>query len=599
MRENNTDICLEYKQVPIVQFGKATGGKNQTGKDASPFNGFYRLAPMDDTPPLDTKDHAASAEYFVKFPKNKTELFLELFAGKIVAGLKPYLPPAFRDGLICADWIKAPNGEYGLIQPKKEFTELFKLIHTGSQDGSDRSAPYETFRGTAQYSTIASMDKYHTHLLPSLALCLLISLIIGNYSVHSGNIIYLKNESGPQFGEIDWGGSLRDFRKNGNKLLLPYEYKREHLFDFNLKWLTKNYINLYRHLPNLYPTISQLAVELKTKLNKNSLKSIILNALASIPTDMLTPAEKAATAEYIGGINSFKKTCQGEMRGNAKFAEEITNIMLKRLSLCTQLYNEKPGDLDHYYAAQEERIKTLRTRLESKESEHSRSYVWNSRDEDTADSEIKRKLDSAEEIARVSHMLAANETQQQKLARRLHKYQREQCRIAHRNTMILRYSIMWTTSSSLALLSIIKVGCLISAPFSLLAATGLVLGGLIGYIGYKALKYYFYMDRYLPPQRKKPIYFTMAKYSIMTIGASATLKAGLMLMAAICISPQGLLGLAALSVAIGIGALIGYGVYLLLKKLKPKRQPTLFTPANETEGDSFSSTFNSVFVAQA
>ena len=185
---------LIYKGKVLTKFKDKKGGKNQSKMD-----GFYR----------DTEGQ----EFFIKKPKDPKELFTELLAGLLLQEFmrRGLIDPIYQSSLICAELILFEDGSYGLIQPKVSFKELYKIIGTGYRDGSDRDPLVEMFCGPEFYLLLTQLKQYY-----GLAIALMFSLLLGDNSVHSGNVVCLDVVSTIemtfiQLARLDWGAAVRYF----------------------------------------------------------------------------------------------------------------------------------------------------------------------------------------------------------------------------------------------------------------------------------------------------------------------------------------------------------------------------------------------------
>nr|HAT8714525.1 hypothetical protein [Legionella jordanis] len=328
-------MTIVYKGTELTKIRAKTAGKNQSSVD-----GFYR--------------DSDSNEYFIKKPKDKNELFTELFAGLVLNRFKVLiqelikegkLPPGSADSLVTADWIKFEDGSYGLIQPKVDFTPLYKIIGTGNSSGSDRDALYEILNGPASYMRLKSVGDYF-----GLSISLLFSLVIGAYSVHSSNMIVKEGDPlgyrPKQFGRIDWGDGWRHYGapENNRDILSPYEYQGLAIW----KRVTKNYISNYKNLPGVFASIGQKAklfVDAMTKKAQASnpessmesvLTGIISQALAQIPADFVSEEQKKSLAAYMH-IPSFASI---QFDGNVEaVAKDFARVMQVRFEQAENLRN--------------------------------------------------------------------------------------------------------------------------------------------------------------------------------------------------------------------------------------------------------------------
>jgi hypothetical protein len=300
----------------LTKIADKSGGKNQSDLD-----GFYRSE--------------NGEEFFIKKPADKKELFTELFAGlllkEFMANERDLIKKDYFSSLICADIIKFDDGSYGLIQPKVAFTELYKIIGTGFRDGSDRDPFTEMLAGPSYYPALTQQGNYF-----GLSISLMFSLLLGDYSVHSGNVVVLKADSNEpkQFARIDWGAAFRYFGhdENNNDILVPYEYKGL----LNLKWFTKGYIDNYKHVAGLFSAIAEKANTLSSTLTDDSLNDIVSSALAKIPADMLDQNTKIALANYMS-IPAFENASFGLESDNQALTQIFSSFLKSRLHKIAEL----------------------------------------------------------------------------------------------------------------------------------------------------------------------------------------------------------------------------------------------------------------------
>ncbi|MCL9683878.1 LepB GTPase-activating domain-containing protein [Legionella maioricensis] len=306
---------LTYKGKELTKVEDKKGGKNQ-GK----VDGFYR--------------DPDGLEFFVKKPKDLKELFTELFAGLLLQEFmrRKLIDPIYHASLICAELIQFDDGSYGLIQPKVSFNELYKIIGTGYRDGSDRDPLWEMFCGPQFYLSLTQLRQYY-----GLAIALMFSLLLGDNSVHSGNVVCLDVVSAVemlfiQFARIDWGAAFRYFghKKNNEDLLYPFEYQGW----FNLKGYTKGYFLNYLKIKGLFPTIAQQARIFQQKVNETLLVDMISTVLRKLPADLVDSKTKIELANYLC-MESFNDISFGEGGNYQQFACDLTGILQDRLKKIT------------------------------------------------------------------------------------------------------------------------------------------------------------------------------------------------------------------------------------------------------------------------
>ncbi|STY29859.1 substrate of the Dot/Icm secretion system, LepB-like [Legionella wadsworthii] len=298
-----------YKGKVLTKFKNKKGGKNQSEVD-----GFYR--------------NPEGLEYFIKKPKDQKELFTELFAGLLLQEFihRGFIERIYHASFVYAELIQFEDGSYGLIQPKIEFKELFKIIGTGYRDGSDRDPLVEMFYGPQSYLILTQLKSYF-----GLAIALMYSLLFGDHSVHSGNVVCLDVLSSVemmfiQFARIDWGAAFRFLAhsKNNEDLLYPFEYQGW----FNHKGYTKGYFLNYRKIKGLFPAIAEQAGLLAKKVDTSILTEIVDSALQQVPKNLLDYKSKKELAHYMC-IQSFETIDFGE--SHQPFALDLADVLLDRL----------------------------------------------------------------------------------------------------------------------------------------------------------------------------------------------------------------------------------------------------------------------------
>lgn len=307
---------VTYKGNELTRFKEKSGGKNKSEVD-----GFY-------------KETEGNQQFFIKKPDDQGELFAELFAGLLLREFmkRELIDEIYFPSLICADVIRFEDGSYGLIQPLISFDELHKVIGTTTRDGSDRSAVAESFWGPSYYTTLTQQGGQF-----GLSMALMFSLWLGAHSVHSGNMVVLKNTentTSKQFARLDWGDAFRNFAhlKNNENILYPSENRGW----FNYKSITKDYFLNYKNIKGLFPAMAEKAQLLQKQLNEELLIDIVSSALKNIPADLIDQPTKEKFAKYMC-MGSFSDVTFGS-EGNCKpFAREMAALLAHRLGKISQL----------------------------------------------------------------------------------------------------------------------------------------------------------------------------------------------------------------------------------------------------------------------
>ncbi|MDI9817839.1 MULTISPECIES: hypothetical protein [unclassified Legionella] len=310
--------------MPSYQGNKLTKYKDkQGGKNNNKVDGFYR--------------NPKGKAFFIKKPADFKELFTELFAGLLLQAFKQceLIPKHYHNAFVCADIIQFEDGSYGLIQPNVSFTELHKLIGTSYRDGSDREPFIEMILGPSYYLLLTERENYF-----GLSMVLMISLLLGDYSVHSGNVVCLElsNKRITQFARIDFGAAFRHFgyEENNKDILYPLEYQGW----FNPKGYTKGYFLNYKKITGLFPAIAEKARGLINELNDELLLSIMAMVLNKIPVNLIDEVTKNNLAVYLG-LPSFSQVRFGT-ENPQQFSEDFAEIINTRLKKISELNDLLP-----------------------------------------------------------------------------------------------------------------------------------------------------------------------------------------------------------------------------------------------------------------
>ncbi|MGQ3890369.1 LepB GTPase-activating domain-containing protein [Legionella sp. CNM-4043-24] len=283
-------------------------------------------------------------QYFIKQPQDTMELFTELFAGQLLQEFKKhkFVDEKLHSSLICADLVRMESGSYALIQPKVDFLELYHIIGTGYADGSDRNLWLEMFSGPSYYPILAQRGYYY-----GLSTCLMFSVLLGDYSVHSGNVVCISAPAAAssssssftplpvdQYAKIDWGASFRHFAhpENNIDLLTPFEYRGV----LNYKGFTKGYLSNYRQVPGLYASIVRAAELFQNQINQGILSEIIAQVLRKMPADLLNQDTKDRLASYMS-MPCFSRVSFGGDGEVEEVAVAFAEVLMTRLQLMPTL----------------------------------------------------------------------------------------------------------------------------------------------------------------------------------------------------------------------------------------------------------------------
>lgn len=209
-----------------------------------------------------------------------------------------------------------------------------------------------------------------------LDICLLSSLIVGDYSVHSANIgvTNTKEAQGKEttlatiisrFLRIDWGAAFRLYAKN-SKLNIFYaaEYGGDStlrlnpakIVRYNTKNFSKGYISNYKTVTGLFKDVRQAARAFEDRLyaeTKNGdpakiLEDCIFEALRGIPSELISPKIRKQLVEENfehKTFPGFAKVCTGgDPENNRAFSRELAKVMMSRVRLAKRTGLDKPQD---------------------------------------------------------------------------------------------------------------------------------------------------------------------------------------------------------------------------------------------------------------
>jgi len=337
---------VNYKGKEISKIEKKIGGKN-----TSEVDGLYV-----DSDALEAKskgDAPPKAQYFIKKPNDKKELFTELLAGLILKEFmkQGLVAPEYHASLICAsDVIKFESGEYGLVQDAVSFDELFKGIGTAYTDGSDRDPKKEILYGPERYPLLMKNGEYF-----GLSTALMFSLLLGANSVHSGNVVVLRppkdsDKKADQLARLDWGDAFRNFidPDNNKDVLMPKEYQGR----WNYKKITKGYFYNYKKITGIFPATAKQAQKLMENLKDKNLSffNILSAALAQIPADILDDKTQKELGKYLGS-KTLTKTTFGEKGDFKEFAYEMAAVFESRIEQISTLKDMPEADPKNLYGS--------------------------------------------------------------------------------------------------------------------------------------------------------------------------------------------------------------------------------------------------------
>lgn len=358
-------FTVNGEQKDLTRKAKKEGGKNNSAVD-----GFWE----------DDK----GKRYFIKAPSDQREFFTELFAGLVLKQLLSYA--AFEDkaslsdfgSIITAGYATTPTGQLVLIQDCVDgFVALYTTIGTGNRSGKDRNPISEILFQGKQYTQL--MDKSGSY--EGLTAALMYSILLGDYSVHSGNIfsIDVRSANGAlhkKYGRIDFGAAFRYFFDKDNNVDV---YKAKERKDSLHKDFTKNYTDYFVSIPGITEAIAEKATVFCEFMTVPVLEEAVLRAIQAFPKSFFQGGGasdlKIRIANYMYSEKLAEAFC-GNVLGDAAFAKELAGTMIfraKQMAFYKHVVNSKKVayktiqleekepvvSREHFHAALLERIATL------------------------------------------------------------------------------------------------------------------------------------------------------------------------------------------------------------------------------------------------
>ncbi|WP_119328470.1 hypothetical protein [Cysteiniphilum halobium] len=361
-------------------------GKN--ARDGNPYNGFYRLSKKDQS--LEHSD-----EYFIKVPKKTTEFFFEALAARVIAKLKEknVIPLEYQHLFVTAEPVTIYDGDKetkALASKKAKVTELFKLFFPW-EESKLRNNKLEKFDNKYLYQLITSFKSANS----GLSMVIFMSLLLGDYSVHSGNVFGISGDDGKlSFGKLDFGAAFRDFTKN-KSLIKPHEYEAS-LY----KKLYKNYLEYYLRIPGFKTSLE----DIRTKFSRDDIDGIkqCFNEGFSECYTFFELNNNQAARETLSKYSGIDFTNQQERE------KQFQHVISKRITeplICTEVgnnakvykkYNTTTNQVHELDSFHEESKKNLWEILSS-------NYLQKSKDTET---EMKAVFTSLMKL--YAHMLGKN-----------------------------------------------------------------------------------------------------------------------------------------------------------------------------------------------
>ena len=302
--------------------------------------------------------------YFLKmFPTSKekrVEGFTEALAGAIIKFFiqEGVIKPFFADCFIPTIIVQLPNNlGPALWAPFVHGAQ--SLFNLKNKHQKEKNAFTETIKrvlqniGYEDYLDTINRDEKPYH---GLSYIVMLMILLANYSVHSGNILFSEENNQTNFFGIDFGAAFRNFMGTveQDNIWVSLEEQNKTRTD---GWMFKKYLDLYKTIPGFYHAIVLHAEKLHRDLNENREKltnlkklmpQIIKNTLQQYKTYIIFlegpeswKKNKDILFRYIYGkqYDALMEKINVEMRSNPKntdiandlFANDITQIIFSRL----------------------------------------------------------------------------------------------------------------------------------------------------------------------------------------------------------------------------------------------------------------------------
>ncbi len=338
---------------------KVEGGKNNASQSGQNFNGVYTYR---------NKENKIEEKY-VKKPSGKKkdqELFFEFFAGCLIRQFieKGLIDKKYERCFITADLVRnvpseTGQGEFALVQPFQEFTELHKIAGTSNSKETDRSAVFEGVKGLFSSSSPYSNVNQELNGPVGLSSVLMVSLLIADYSTHSANLAYGELKLANQeitniMYRFDYGAA---FRGIGHQKASANPKGDILLSDECSKSLVKYYFNSYIHyfsdIPGLFYNMGQKA-ELFSKAGDERLHQAVRDALIHVKAIVNSTPEghqklvdedmERALSDYTGLFQFNGALTQKNDSILDALTEQLVEIFKHRLGALQNLKQRFPMD---------------------------------------------------------------------------------------------------------------------------------------------------------------------------------------------------------------------------------------------------------------
>lgn len=272
-QETALNVELQFDNQYFIRIKRKTDGKNKGA-----YDGTYVLREIYDAQEEENKNKLNAYQkeqvFFLKmFPSGKkvVEGFAEAFVGSLIQKLFEggFIELSYRDCFAPARIVDLPdNAGPALMQPFVLGSQL--LYQCGNADLEAKPFLSElggmlSGSGYERYLESLSHQKH-----AGLSFILMLMILVGNYSVHSGNILVTPGAQVNQYTAIDYGAALRNFMgtEEQQDIWKPLEVQLGLLDGSGNGALRvdKKYVEHYKTIPGLLESTVEHAKKLQEKL---------------------------------------------------------------------------------------------------------------------------------------------------------------------------------------------------------------------------------------------------------------------------------------------------------------------------------------------
>jgi hypothetical protein len=252
--------------------------------------------------------------FFLKeFPQKEADFvegFCEMFMGKIVQKLMKaqFIPEGYHNCFSPADTVKINDSQIALKQPYKRGT--IPLFRTTNPNQKRKNVLAELARKkifNENYNPYLKIDEGVEQL--GLSMIIMIMILLGNYSLHSGNILVkeTRDTSGKvtkhEYISIDYGAALRGIFTTIERV--NESTNKWGIFNSIQDLFHKKYPHYYKNIPNLFDSVREHAKILFQSLQDEQKMSSFSNIIEATVNEsyhayraFIVNSERADGIEY-------------------------------------------------------------------------------------------------------------------------------------------------------------------------------------------------------------------------------------------------------------------------------------------------------------